>query len=341
MTKITGYSLWALRNGVRFKELQCVKAPRINVRQGADIKSSFAATFINDDSVDLLSDTLQPFLISNEKEQPLGVFRVGTAEKKQKGGVTTVSVSAYDKCYDVRQNATTTVLHFSKGSGYLQAIKSLLSECGISLIINDPCDYEFQTDREDWSIGTRYLTIVNTLLSEINFQSLWFNANGAAMILKKTTNLPSNCDFFYSAKTAQLLDELTSTIDYFEKPNVFVAICSNPDLDGCLYSVAVNDSLSSPFSTTRRGLKVVETHKVNNIASQEALNNYASSLCYDSMLSSEIITIGTDLEAEHGIGSIIALDYKGHQGLYVEEAWSMTLGADQTMKHTLRRVVYG
>lgn len=335
------YSLWAVRGGVRLKKLRCTKAPSITAKRSANIKSSMGVTFVYDPDVDLLSDSLQPCLIVDGVESPIGVFRAGSVTENYGDGLTTVTVAAYDSCYVVQQNATTEILHLNQGDGYMQTIKQLLTSCGMTLYIEGPSGYTLQTDREDWDVGTSYLTIVNTLLSEMNYQSLWFNASGAAMLLPKTEASPGSYDHVYTPSVARIVDTYSLTTDLFDKPNVFTVVCSNPDLEECLYSTMANENLSSPLSIGRRGMRVVKLYKVDNIASQEALDDYARSLRYESMLGSEEVTITTELEAGHGIGDTVALDHRGHQGIYVEEGWSMTLGAGQKMEHTLRRVIYG
>ena len=116
-------------------------------------------------------------------------------------------------------------------------------------------------------------------------------------------------------------------------------ICENPDLDAPLISTAINDNPLSALSTFKRGRRIAEVYKVNNIASQEALDEYAQRLCSDSMLSSEISEISTANMPGHGIYDTVALTHPNLEGIFQETGWSLILAAGQTMTHTLRRSI--
>lgn len=341
MTREVSYSLWAYRNGAPFRRLEVVSAPQITCKQGSAIKSSLGAKVIHDPDVDWLSDSIRPFLHIDGVEYPLGVFRAGgcTTSKTAQGFVD--DIDAYDGCFLLSENKTTNVLHLPAGELYTNVIGDLMQQSGIPLAMIASSGEVLQTDREDWDVGTPLLTIANALLDEINYDEVWFDANGIAQAQPTKEASGSNIKHRYSPKEAKVSREYSSTLDIYDTPNVFTVICSNPDFEEPMYATVENNSMNSPISIPRRGMRVVKVYQVNNIASQEALEEYAQILKYESMMASQTVTITTELEPGHGVGDTVALNLDEHQGIYVEEGWSMTLGAGQKMKHTLRRVIYG
>lgn len=210
------------------------------------------------------------------------------------------------------------------------------------LKVSTPTEYTLATTREDWDVGTSYLDIVNQLLGEINYRDIWFNADGIAVLEPKREVSADRIDHVYDASKLHtvLQRDYTVETDLFDKPNVFVVVCSNPDLAAPMTAVAVNDSPNSAFSVTRRGMRVTKLVRVDNIAGQDALQTYADTLCRESMLTSEVITIQTAAMPGHGIGDTVALVHPTVQGLCEETAWYLELSPGSIMTHKLKRVVY-
>ena len=127
--------------------------------------------------------------------------------------------------------------------------------------------------------------------------------------------------------------------DIFSAPNVFICTCANADRSATLTATAVNDSPVSSKSTTRRGMRICQQVKVNEIADQAALDAYAKRLVTESQLSTQTVEFSTLAEAGHGVGDIIAIDHPTIGGIYEETGWSLTLRAGELMKHTAKRTV--
>ena len=332
-----------LRNGALYKEAQAVGDADVYMDSQAAIKSSFSGTFRYDPDIDWLSDEIQPNLIIDGEAYPLGVFRAGSVSMQinEEGGAEQ-QVEAFDRCYLLQQRRTETLLHFGAGTAYLDAIKSLLSACGISLVLATPSEAVLATDREDWDVGTDYLTITNQLLSEINYKALWFNATGFAILEPLEQPSAEAIDHVYDATTVMSVTRRSCTIDtdIFDKPNVFVAIVSNPDYPEPLVAKAENNSPLSPQSIIRRGFRVTQVEKVDNIADADALQRYVDNLCFDSMQTSEVVQITTALMPGHGLSDTVAVIHPDFTGLCQETAWYMQLTAGGEMTHELKKVVY-
>ncbi len=244
----------------------------------------------------------------------------------------------------VYSNRTETILHLSAGASYLTEIRKLLTACGVALVIATPSDATLQTDREDWDVGTSYLTIVNDLLAEINYNSLWFDASGVARLEPYQEPSAQNIDWSYGTTDLFLPDRhpgpnFSDEEDIFNAPNVFICVCSNPDLEQPMVATAVNDNPQSRKSTFRRNMRIASLIKVDNIASQEELQAYADRMRNESLLSARAITFYTLNDPGHGIGDVLALTHDDIGGIYLETGWQMQLSAGSLMTHSAKRTV--
>lgn len=278
MTRDVRFRVDVLRNGAPITHLQwdTGSAPQIIASRDATIHTSIKGTFLVNDAVDYLSDELQPVMTIDGQETPLGIYQAATPSIKGAAGQKRVEVEAYDRCWRVYSNRTETILHLAAGASYLTEIRKLLTACGVALVIATPSDATLQTDREDWDVGTSYLTIVNDLLAEINYNSLWFDASGVARLEPYQEPSAQNIDWSYGTTDLFLPDRhpgpnFSDEEDIFDAPNVFICVCSNPDLEQPMAATAVNDNPQSRKSTFRRNMRIASLIKVDNIASQEEL----------------------------------------------------------------------
>jgi hypothetical protein len=347
-----------LRNGVEYAELYAKGKPSLRMSRSADIKMSMqgiflpTATDVNGNVIDInwFIDEIQPALIIDGVEYPLAVLMPASVTPSKKSTGTEVSVQAYDRCWRVSDAKTESVLHFNAGTNYLSAIESLLTQAGIATITKTPTSATIQEDREDWGMGTPYLTIVNQLLSEINYESLWFNARGVAVLQPMQGLVIDNVKRVYTNKYVDprepnaiqinnIMPEITQTNDIFRSPNVFVCICSNADKTGDMVATSVNTNPQSPLSTKSRGRRIVQVVRVDNIASQTALQGYADKLRNESMITGETYNFSTMLIPECGVAGITAFQSDDINAICVEEEWRMELGIGGKMNHTLKKVV--
>lgn len=331
-----------LRNGAVLTQLHPVSDPTIDCKSDAAIKVSMSGRFLDNPLVNWLTDELQPIQIINGIEHPVGVFPIGTvSDHFDENGSKSVSVEAYDRGLYLRQAKTETVLHFSSGTNYLHAVESLLVQAGISLYIATPTSEVLATDREDWAVGTQYLTIINELLAEIGYDQVWFNTSGTAVLRPAKTPSASAVDHTYgsTADLTVLQRPCALETDVFDRANVFVAICSNPDLPAPLMSSAVNDNPMSSLSVFKRGRRITQVLRVTNTPNQQALDAYVQQVCQNSMLAAETVTISTANVPNHGVYDTVAVLHPDLDGLFQEISWSIILAPGQTMIHKLRRSV--
>lgn len=332
-----------IRNGATFTTLHPVSPATIDCDSSAEIKTSLTGTFRKNTAVNWLTDELKPYQIINGHEFPVGIFMAASVlEQVDANGAKTISVEAFDRCLRLRQSKTETMLHIPAGTNYISAIEGLLVGAGIALWRSTPTTKTTATDREDWPIGTSYLKIINTLLWEIGYGSIWFDAKGFAILCPTRVTSVSNIDHRYgSEEDVRLLESpYSQEVDIFDTPNVFIAICENPDLPSPLIATAVNDNPVSSLSVFRRGRRIVQTYKVNNVPDQGALDAHVQQLMQTSMLSEDIVSISTANVPNHMVYDTVALTHPDISGLFQEVAWHLTLAPGQLMKHTLRRLVF-
>ena len=272
---------------------------------------------------------------------------------KDTKGEETLEVQAFDRCWRVRDNKVEGALYLSAGTAYLDAVEQLLTSSGIATIIKTPSEAVLAEDRQDWETGTSYLKIVNDLLAEINYKQLWFNSSGFAILEPASTPTSENIQHIFTNKkpdprnpkevqSIRVLPKISRKTDIYQAPNVFIVICSNPDKSGDMKATAENNNPQSPLSIMRRGRRIVQVVKVNNIESQAKLEEYANRLLYESMTTGEIINVETALQSGFGVDDVTAIRYDGRNntlGVCVEKAWSMTLAPGGTMSHELEKVV--
>lgn len=330
-----------LRNGVRFETLTPIDYPTITMDSDASIKTSLSGQFKYADGIDWAKDELQPVAVIDGVERQLGVFIPTTVTTEYNEYEKSINVEAYDRCWICQANVITSPIYISAGSKYVPVIQEMLAACGIANISITPSDYEFQTDRSDWDIGTPYLKIINQLLDEINYKQLWFDQNGFAVLepdpVADASNLTRSYDF--NNPDDLVLVSVKEKLDLYDAPNKILVVCSNPDLPGPLISIAENKNEFSPLSIPRRGRVISYVTQVNNIANQAALDQYARLLVQDVMLKGNKVTLDTAILYGCGVRDIVSIVHPNIVGICVETGWTINLGTGGTMRHNLSKVV--
>ena len=221
-----------IRNGATVTTLHPASDPQITCNSDAEIKTSMGADFYDNSEVNWLTDELKPYQIIDGQEYPVGVFMVSTiVDSYDQNGVKTMAVEAYDRCFLLKETRTESMWFVPAGTNYISAIEELLVLAGLSLWLATPTEKTMATDRE-FEIGTSYLEIINLFLSEINYGSIWFDANGFGILQPIRAAVAKNIDHQYSAADGLrvLKRPCSRQVDIFNAPNVFIAVCQNPDL---------------------------------------------------------------------------------------------------------------
>lgn len=343
-----------LRNGAFYGYLLADErtVPTIRMDDSAAIKSSFSASFAiaardadgDPLPVNWLTDEIEPVLIINGEEHPLGVYMPAKVRYSVNMGAQRVNVDCYDRCWRVRDTRSDELLYWPAGTSYITAIKQLLAAAGIGIVFATDTSAVFATAREDWPLGESYLTVVNDLLGEINYKPLYFDESGAAVLEPVAVPTANNIKqiFDMSDPDTLCIPDFTREADYYEAPNVFIVYCANPDINGNMISRAANENPQSPLSVQRRGREIVSVQQVNNIASQAELDAYAAWLCDKSMITGEKLHPKTGLRPGFGVGIAVGFIDSAEDivAVGIEHAYTMPLQVGGQMEHTVERIVY-
>ncbi len=356
--RTVAFSFELLRGGAYCARLKAVSRTPTLRMNSADrlhmlLTGTFAPEAINADGraveIDWLNDEIRPIMILDGVEHPLGVYVPTKPRENNSGPVKSVSISAYDRCQKVARTDSEDLLFWPAGTLYLDAVEQLLTAAGIRTTFATPSDAVFATPREEWIAGTSYLDIANQLLGEISYKSLWFDAEGSAVLEPKRD--PSADAIKHVLDTndpgTRVVDGKFSRVrDFYDSPNVFIAVCQNPQLGTTMRAVAVNDNPQSPLSIPARGQRIASVEYLNNLPSsqtltpQGALQAYVDGLRNDSMISGETLEVHTGLLPGWGVADVVGLNWKGETSICVSSAWTMDLRVGGEMVHKLDKVVY-
>lgn len=353
------YRFDILRNGIKVGELNGVESCSIHFDADANIKrsarlncsaSSFSMIVVgnNPKGIRLTFQLTAQFKGSNHLEfnsftdriapyyndMALGQFMICSSPIAIDGKDKVYSFEMYDESFKLDQSKTSERYYIPSGTKYITAIEQILTSANILKTDIEDSDYVTNMAKE-FEIGTSKLDIINSLLKEINYESLWFSSEGYAIARKETTKLEP--DFVYrEGKYSNIYESIKKNMDIYNVPNVFVGVVSTPDISLMTYRT-VNDSPSSQLSTISRGYEVTTVYKLNDIASRDELVEYVEKKKLESMQVEEDVDITTSIE-KHEYKECVELEAAGIVGLYIEKKWDIDMG-NHTMRHTLERNV--
>lgn len=335
------YCFEVLRDGIRVQEVRAARTGDIYCSADAEIKRSVSCSLYLPEGVDLLRDELRVSLILDGVKTPLGIFTVTTMPRSvSSDGVTVYRCEGYDRGYRVqsRRIERRSDGYIAAGTKYTDAVQSFLLRSGIQTVLIPDSPLTLRKDREDWDVGESFLTIVNTLLGEINYTSLWFDRSGVARSEPYTAPTERVVRFTYQSGKDAVVRAHSAQDDYFGAHNVFTVGVSNSDTDP-IFVTEVNDSLDSRISTVYRGRIAAPVVMLDGAPSEDEVRRYAQNLVLKSRISTETASIQTAPEAGHEVGDAVSLSLPEISGKFEETGWTLPLDGS-LMTHELRRAVY-
>ena len=344
MIRSLDFRVEVLRAGVPLTNLvfSSSSPPTVSCTAESEIAMTLSGVFLHNELVDYLSDELRPIVIVDGVETPAGVYRVTSCRSTTNAaGVTYDQLEASDRGIVLEWRKLEQRDFWAAGSSYDTVIQHYLIAAGLSRVSMVPSNHVLQSDREDWDIGTPFLTIINDLLSEINYSALWFDIHGTAILQPYAAPTPASIAHTYGAGSGArlILPQISAQLDLFDRPNVIVCILENPEYPEPLLATAVNDSPSSALSTLRRGMRIPKIVKVDNIADASELQTYANRLRDEAMQTAEYIDLESGIQPGHNVADTVALIGLEREGIFRELSWSFSLAAGQHMRHRLEKVV--
>ena len=335
------YCFEVLRDGIRVQEVRAARTGDIYCSADAEIKRSVSCSLYLPKGIDLLRDELRVSLILDGVKTPLGIFTVTTMPRSvSSDGVTVYRCEGYDRGYRVqsRRIEKRSEGYIAAGTKYTDAVQSFLLRSGIQTVLIPDSPLTLREDREDWDVGESFLTIVNTLLGEINYTSLWFDRSGVARSEPYTAPTERAVRFAYQSGKDAVVRAHSAQDDYFGAYNVFTVGVSNSGTDP-IFVTEVNDSLDSRISTVYRGRIAAPVVMLDGAPSEDEVRRYAQNLVLKSRISTETASIQTAPEAGHEVGDAVSLSLPEISGKFEEIGWTLPLDGS-LMTHELRRAVY-
>lgn len=341
MNKTPTFRFDIVENGVCIGQAFALNKPSVKCDSDAEVKLSLSGEFVlNIQNPNWLKARIKPYLIIGGKESSLGEYLISQADDcTDKKGVKFWQIKGMDLGRIPQRSRTEKRVLFQVGQRYTDIVQSILLELGISRIIAIQSDATLKNDRADWEIGTSWIKIINSLLTEINYQSLWFDTEGNARIQPHRQVDGTVIDHRYeSGELSQIKPQVDISSDIYKAYNVFTAMVSSPEYEEPMIAVSVNDIPTSRISTVNIGRVQAPIEKLDDIANQEELQKYVDNLRFQSMCSTETISFRTALN-QHQVRDIVSIHHPQASGIYQETQWKMTLSFDGEMTHTAQRVV--
>ena len=284
---------------------------------------------------DMFSDRLRPVMIINGEEFNFGDYMVIAAPVTDDGKENLYEVEAYDETMILKESALTERKYYQAGTPYLDIINALLTDCGLSKVIEEQTDKAITIDHE-YAIGKGYLEIINELLDEIGYAHIYSGASGYVYLTNNSSKITA--DYVYADDNSTIVDSIETDTDIYTLPNVVIGYVSSPDLPTVLKYKRVNDDPKSVISTVRRGYNVVEAFELNDCPDIQTLQKTVNQKFLESTQATETATVHTMPDGNHPFGSYVSLGEKGTHALFREVGWSVEFGG--RMSHDLERKAF-
>lgn len=284
---------------------------------------------------DMFSDRLRPVMVIDGEEYNFGDYMIISAPLTDDGKEYLYDIEAYDETMTLKQAALTERKYYAAGSDYLTIIGSMLTDCGLSKVIEDSTDAKITIDHE-YAIGTPYLDIINGLLEEINYSPIYAGQSGYLYLTQNASKFTA--DYIYNDNNSTIVDSINTDTDIYSLPNVVVGFVSSPDIPTVMKYKRVNDNPESVISTVRRGYSVVEAFELDDCPDLATLQLAVGNRFLQSTQATEKAQITTMPDGNHPYGSYISLGQNGTNTLFREVGWSIEFGGKMT--HDLERKAF-
>lgn len=286
------------------------------------------------------SDLFRLFARIDGESYPLGVFIPSSPIRAKPYTSFIRTIDGYDLTLILSDDRVTDRLLLRAGQPYTEIIGDLILSAGLVRFDIDASSEVIPVDKE-YEAGTQKITIINELLEEINFNSLYADASGRIIARRYVFPGERPTTRLYKADEYSIIRPgLSTSLDFFGLPNIFIAIVSSPELP-TMRAEFINDNPSSMLSTIRRKRKIVAAPEVlSSSPSQGALQGYVERLAAETSQVFEHVAFDTAINPVHSTNEMIELHHPD-TGIsrYAETFWRIPMKAGEAMEHQGRRVV--
>jgi hypothetical protein len=327
------------------RPLTGVLSGSIQFDASADVKRTGTFTLREGvDSIDYLNNRIKPWVgvsmpDGGIREWPQGVFLLSAPSRTlSPSGVTVRSVQAYDQAVILSGDGVGDRYSIPAGKSFTAAIADITTGLGFGSFVT-PSSLTLPVTW-DYEAGTSKLTILNDLLSAMNYRSAWFEEGGYLVCEPYVTPGNRAVSYTYATdSTSVITGDVSDDIDLFSIPNKWVLVVSDTD-QGSFSSTYTNTSASSPTSTVSRGRTILKFMDGQSAADQASLDGLAARTAYEDSQVFENVSFTTALMPVHSNADILALSVGGlnlGDARFEELSWGMELRAGATMSHVVRR----
>lgn len=340
-----GFEYRLLDRNDNFKAmLNSVLSCRVDYKSLSSLKLSANLQLKEGEAIDYLNDRMQPEVKFYHGEKtihfPLGILLLNSPARKDRDNAVYRQIECYSKLQILQEDKFGERYFIPAGANYTTAISQIITSSGETKINIVTAEAVLQTDKE-YDIEMSKLEIINELLNEINYNLLRVDVNG--YFISEPYVLPVDREIEYEYiddELSVIVPEVTEELDLFNVPNVFVRYLNNPERPP-LRSVYINDNPDSITSTVSRGRNIVDIRSVEDIASQEALDELTRRDAFNASQVYGHVNFETAIMPFHDYLNCLFLRYKPLEieDKYVETSWSIECRAGGKMQHTVRKVV--
>lgn len=305
------------------------------IKRSASVTTNMGMMDLTVPEFERMSDRISPVIIEEDgTEHRAGVFMLVADPTSYGSAYDETNLELYDESYILDQSAFSERHFYAAGTKYTDVFSTILTECGLLRQLIDPSDNVLVIDRE-FAVGDNILESLNVLLQESGYESLYMNSDGFATCkIKKNDFEPK---FIYrSGLKSNIQQSVSSNVDVYGIPNVFVGVVSTPDQSVMTY-IAENHNLNSELCIERRGYKLTKVYKLDSASSQAELKNYIDNLLNDSMMTLQTVSFTSAVEPGHEFKDLLQIETSDISGLYVEKAWSLSFATGAVMNHSAER----
>ena len=276
-------------------------------------------------------------------EWAMGTFVMTTPDRQRNEGGNQFEVTGYDRTVVLIDAAFTDRYTVSAGTNYVTAIKTILTDAGIT-VTNIVATTKTLPVAMDWPMGTTRLRAINDLLSAINYYAITFDEYGTA-VSKPYENISTRAiDFTYYVTTTPVnstqysvaLPKRVYKDDFWKTPNRVTLYTGSVDAAN-LTSTASNYSLSSKASIPNRGNRIIPLIEQADAADQTTLDALATrrlETLSQITVKSEFSTLPIPIH-QHLDKIRIVDDVMGVEADFIEHGWTMKLDSSGEMTHLL------
>ena len=322
----------------------------------ADIKRTATFTLRENGAINYLRDRIQPWVRLRMPRDPLttptpaewdghryvefpqGVFLLTSPVRTSDEANTVLrQVEAYDSLQVLLDDGIVNRQAAVVGDTYTATVDGLLGSIASH---STTSDLVLPTSRE-WDPGTPKLTVINDLLTSINYEALFFDEYGRAVARPYVSPTDRGSEYTYADDAMSvILPQVAHALDVYGVANRWVLVVNNPDRPP-LVSTYTNSDPSSPTSTVGRARTILDFRTDQDAADQATLDAMTRRIATEASQVFESVTFSTALMPNHSHNDVYTFRFEnlGLSQKYSETDWTMDLEAGAPMTHTVRRVV--